>query len=162
MSHLIGLNHVAIITADLDRFVAFYTRVFDMKEVFREDTPGLRHAILRIADGSSWLHPAEVPGSEYAAASSKMFRRGHLDHIALTARSSKCFEELRRRLIEAGASDGAVEDLGAFHSLWFQDPDGMRGELTLLIDHTLDGIHAPRPLAAAASAPRAGAAPSAN
>jgi catechol 2,3-dioxygenase-like lactoylglutathione lyase family enzyme len=146
MSHLTGLNHVAIITADLDRFVAFYTRVFEMEEVFRENISGLRHAILRIADGSSWLHPAEVPDNEHGAANPKMFSRGHLDHIALAARSNESFEELRLRLVECGASDGKVEDLGAFHSLWFQDPDGMRGELTLLVNRTLEGIHAPRPL----------------
>lgn len=146
MSHLTGLNHVAIVTSDLDRFVAFYTQVFEMEQVFREDVPGMRHAILRIDDGSSWLHPAEIPDNEHGAAIPTMFRRGHLDHLALTARSSESFERLRRRLMETGASDGKVEDLGAFHALWFQDPDGMRGELTLLVDHSLEGIHAPRPL----------------
>jgi catechol 2,3-dioxygenase-like lactoylglutathione lyase family enzyme len=148
MTHLTGLNHVAIITTDLDRFVAFYTKVFDMEVVFREDAPGLRHAILRIAGGSSWLHPAEIPGSEHGAAIPAMFQRGHLDHLALTARSSASFEQLRRRLVNEGASDGTVEDLGAFHALWFQDPDGMRGELTLLVNHSLEGIHGPIPLPA--------------
>jgi catechol 2,3-dioxygenase-like lactoylglutathione lyase family enzyme len=152
MSHLTGLNHVAVITADLDRFVAFYSHVFGMEEVFRETIPGLRHAILRIDDGSSWLHPAEIPGNEHAAAISKMFCRGHLDHIALAARSRESFEALRARLVAAGASDGSVENLGAFHSLWFQDPDGMRGELTLLVNRTLEGIHAPRPLNGSAPA----------
>jgi catechol 2,3-dioxygenase-like lactoylglutathione lyase family enzyme len=156
MSLLTGLNHVAIVTADLDRFVAFYTRVFDMQEVFRESGRGLRHAILRIADGSSWLHPAEIPGNTHAVAIPQIFCRGHLDHIALTAQSREGFETLRQRLLEAGASDGNVEDLGAFHSLWFQDPDGMRGELTLLVDPTLEGIHAPRPLAGAAPMPAVG------
>lgn len=146
MSHLTGLNHVAIITTDLDRFVAFYTKVFDMEVVFREEMPTLRHAILRIAGGSSWLHPAEIPGNEHGAAIAAMFRRGHLDHLALTARSSASFEQLRSRLMNAGASDGTVEDLGAFHALWFQDPDGMRGELTLLVNHSLEGIHGPIPL----------------
>lgn len=150
MSHLTGLNHVAVLTADLDRFVEFYSHVFGMEEVFRETIPGLRHAILRIGDGSSWLHPAQIPGNEHAAAISKMFCRGHLDHIALTARSSESFEALRARLVAAGASDGSVEDLGAFHSLWFQDPDGMRGELTLLVNPALEGIHAPRPLSSSA------------
>ena len=153
MSLLAGLNHVAVVTADLDRFVAFYGRVFDMQEVFREEGPGLRHAILRIADSASWLHPAELPGNTHAAAISQMFQRGHLDHIALTAHSSEAFEKLRERLVESGASDGRVEDLGAFHSLWFEDPDGMRGELTLLVDPTLEGIHAPRPLMQEAPAP---------
>lgn len=150
MPHLTGLNHVAVITTDLDRFVAFYYDVFGMVEVFRETIPGLRHAILRIADGSSWLHPVEIPGNEHAPAISRMFCRGHLDHIALAARSSESFEALRARLVAAGASDGSVEDLGAFHSLWFQDPDGMRGELTLLVDRSLELIHAPRPLGGAA------------
>src|SRR5690606_37233476 len=104
------------------------------------------HAILRIADGSSWLHPAEVPGNEHGLAVAKMFARGHLDHVALTARSTESFVELRRRLLEAGATDGTVEDLGAFHSLWFQDPDGMRGELILIENDALTGIHAPRAL----------------
>jgi hypothetical protein len=42
-----------------------------------------------------------------------------------------------------------VEDLGAFHSLWFEDPDGMRVEPTVLVDPALAGIHEPHPLAAA-------------
>lgn len=147
MSLLKGLSHVAVMTADLDRFVAFYTQVFGMEEVFRESVPGLRHAILRVSM-DSWLHPAEIPGNSHAAAVAQMFHRGHLDHIALTARSSEHFDELRKRLKEVGASDGAVEDLGSFHSLWFQDPDGMRGELVLVVNATLEGIHAPRPLSA--------------
>ena len=119
-----GLNHVAVLTADLDRFVSFYTRVFEMQQVFREDGPQLRHAILRIADGSTWLHPVEIRGNAAGLAGREMFQRGHLDHIALMAQSLKAFEELRRRLLDAEATRGVVEDLGAFHSLWFQDPDG--------------------------------------
>ena len=74
------------------------------------------------------------------------FARGHLDHVALTARSPAAFEQLRRRLIARGASDGAVMDLGAFHSVGFEDPDGMRGELELVVDDSLRGVHDPRPL----------------
>jgi hypothetical protein len=51
--------------------------------------------------------------------------------------------------VEAGASNGAVEDLGAFHTIWFEDPDGMRGEITLIVHPNLHGIHEPRPLPAA-------------
>ena len=71
-----------------------------------------------------------------------MFQRGHLDHVALGAASSEQFETLRDRLVARGATDGAVEDLGAFHSIWFTDPDGMHAELTLIVDATLQGIHA--------------------
>jgi catechol 2,3-dioxygenase-like lactoylglutathione lyase family enzyme len=145
MSLLTGLNHVAILTSDLDRFITFYSGVFGLEVVFKQTTPAFRHAIVRIGK-DSWLHPVEVPTSPHGIASSRVFDRGHLDHLALTAASSETFEHLRGRLVECGASDGVVEDLGAFHALSFQDPDGMRGELTLVIDPELEGIHEPRPL----------------
>lgn len=144
MTMLHGVNHVAVLTADLDRFVAFYRDVFDLDVVFEESTPAFRHAILR-AGATSWIHPAEVPGASDGTALPTMFRRGHLDHVALGAGSVESFETLRRRLLERGATDGTIEDLGPFHSLWFEDPDGMRGEVTLIVDPTLAGIHAPRP-----------------
>ncbi len=142
-----GLNHVAVLTDDLDRFVEFYTAVFDLEVAFTEETPAFRHAILR-AGADSWLHPAEVFGNGHGTASPAMFQRGHLDHIALGAESPAAFQELRERLAARDATDGAIEDLGPFHSLWFTDPDGMRGELTLIVDPDLVGIHAPTPLPA--------------
>jgi catechol 2,3-dioxygenase-like lactoylglutathione lyase family enzyme len=142
-----GLNHIAVLTDDLDRFVEFYTTVFDLDVAFTETTPAFRHAILRTG-AHSWLHPAEVFGNEEGTASATMFQRGHLDHLALTADSTRAFHELRQRLVSRAATDGAIEDLGAFHSLWFTDPDGMRGELTLIVEPSLIGIHAPTPLPA--------------
>lgn len=147
MSLVAGVNHVAVLTEDLDRFVDFYTDMFGLEIIFTEATPAFRHAILR-AGPDSWLHPAEVPGNAHGAALPATFERGHLDHLALTAASPESFAALRERLRACGASDGTVDDLGAFHSLWFEDPDGMRGEVTVIVDPTLAGIHEPRPLAA--------------
>ena len=143
MQMLSGVNHVAIVTENLDRFVDFYTRMFGVEQVFRQAEP-LRHAILRTGP-NSWLHPAEVTGNPNAGASPKMFQRGHLDHIALTAASKESFETMRKRLMDARASNGEIEDLGPFHVIWFKDPDGMMGELTLIVDQELKGIHEPRP-----------------
>ena len=136
-----------MLTDDLDRFVEFYSTVFDLDVAFAETTPAFRHAILRTG-ADSWLHPAEVVGNEHGTASPAMFQRGHLDHLALVADSPAAFHELRDRLTARGATDGTIEDLGAFHALWFTDPDGMRCELTLIVDPHLEGIHAPTPLAA--------------
>jgi len=140
-----GVNHVAVLTTDLARFIAFYREVFDLDVVFEEETPTFRHAILR-AGPDSWIHPAEVVGSGHGDGLADMFDRGHLDHVAIGAASKESFEVLRARLVERRASDGTVEDLGAFHSLWFRDPDGMQAELTVIVDDSLSGIHAPRPL----------------
>jgi catechol 2,3-dioxygenase-like lactoylglutathione lyase family enzyme len=145
MTLLTGVNHVAVLTDDLDRFIAFYTEIFDLPVVFEETTPAFRHAILRTGP-SSWLHPAEVSGNPHGEAIPAMFDRGHLDHLALSAATAESFAVLRRRLVDRGACDGLVEDLGAFHSLWFTDPDGMRIELTVIVDPELRDIHEPRPL----------------
>ena len=144
-----GLNHVAVLTEDLDRFVEFYTDVFDLELVFTEDTPAFRHAILRTG-ATSWIHPAQVlePNARNVASAS-MFDRGHLDHLALTASDAESFAVARKRLVARDASDGSVDDLGAFHSAWFTDPDGMQVELVLIVDDALTGIHEPRPLAPA-------------
>jgi catechol 2,3-dioxygenase-like lactoylglutathione lyase family enzyme len=145
MTLVTGMNHVAVLTEDLDRFVEFYTSVFDLDVVFSETTPAFRHAILRTGP-DSWLHPAQVHDNPHGTAVPDMFNRGHLDHLALTVASPEAFETLRHRLLERSAYDGAVDDLGAFHSVWFQDPDGMRVELVVIVDPELSGIHEPRPL----------------
>lgn len=146
MSLLSGVNHVAVMTGDLDRFVEFYRDVFELDLVFSETTPAFRHAILRTGP-TSWLHPAEVADNAHNTGSSAMFERGHVDHVALTAATADSFATARQRLIDRGAAGGAVDDLGAFHSVWFEDPDGMRGELVVIVDPELAGIHAPTPLA---------------
>lgn len=142
---LTGINHIAILTEDLNRFVDFYTVVFDAQMVFAETVPGFRHAILRLGS-DSWLHPAQITGNSHGAALPATFNRGHLDHIALTAGSAEGFEIVRHRLIVRGASNGSIEDFGAFHSLRFEDPDGMHAEMVLIVDPALRGIHAPLPL----------------
>lgn len=93
-------------------------------------------ATLPRAGEGSWLHPAAVTGNAHGAAPPDMFGRGHLDHLALVAR---------------GAGARSVEDLGAMHAVWFQDPDGMKGEVCLIVDEQLRGFHAPRPMSAVAS-----------
>ncbi|HKU38335.1 MAG TPA: VOC family protein [Polyangiales bacterium] len=145
MTLLSGIHHAAVMTKDLDRFVAFYSDVFGAEVVFRESVPGLRHAILRIGSGIV-LHPAEVPGSPDGEGRAEMFARGHLDHLGLNAGSREALLELRLRLMAAGATDGEISDLGPQWCLWFRDPDGMRAEVCWTRDPTLRGYHAPQPL----------------
>ncbi|HMJ16240.1 MAG TPA: VOC family protein, partial [Polyangiaceae bacterium] len=125
----------------------FYSGVFEMDVLFRETTPAFSHAILR-SGPSSWLHPAALAGNAHGSALPEMFARGHLDHLALGAPSQAAFAIIRERLMARGASSGLVEDLGAMHALWFEDPDGMKGEVCLIVDPELRSFHAPRPLEA--------------
>ena len=145
MQLVTGINHVAIMTEDVDRFSTFFTEVFGARVVFEETNPQFRHAILSLG-GTSVLHPVEVVDNAHARASSAMFDRGHLDHFALDVPSREAFEEIRKRLVERGASDGAVTDLGPKLSFWFLDPDGAHVEVDWVHDQSLQGFHAPRPV----------------
>jgi catechol 2,3-dioxygenase-like lactoylglutathione lyase family enzyme len=140
-----GINHVAIMTEDLDRFVAFYTDVLGAVVVFEETNPRFRHAILAVG-GVSVLHPIQQPDNPHGPAAKGMFDRGHLDHLALDVPSREAFDELRRRLLARGSTDGVVTDLGPKMSFWFVDPDGMHVEVDWVHDVSLQGFHAPRPL----------------
>jgi catechol 2,3-dioxygenase-like lactoylglutathione lyase family enzyme len=131
-----GISHVATVTEDLDRMVAFYRRVFDaeVSEVMEED--GLRHQLIFLGDEVA-LHPFELswkqPDHRFG-----MFDRGRLDHFGVTAPSVEALLELRDRLLAendgAGATDAQVRDFGALYSLHYVDPDGVQLEVNLFKD----------------------------
>lgn len=137
-----GINHVAVITDDTDRFVRFYEEVFDATVSHRES---IGSGTLTMVD----IGPrAELNVFQLAADASpemlrgSMFGHGPIDHIGLQAADKESFVEIRRRLMARGASDGFVTDFGRAHSVFFTDPDGLEGEVLLWLSH--DGpVHPP-------------------
>lgn len=128
-----GCNHVAIVTSDLDRFVDFHVTVFEAEVVVELSEDGLRHALVDLG-GGFMLHPFELDRPNYhARASSAVFDRGHIDHLALGVDDVETFERLRRRLVAVGASDGTVTDFGIVRSVSFTDPDGMSCEVAMTV-----------------------------
>ena len=131
-----GISHVATVTDDLERMVAFYQRVFDAEagEVMEEE--GLRHQLIFLGDQVA-LHPFELswtkPDQRF-----EMFDRGRLDHFGVTAPNIDALLELRRRLLAeqdgAGATDAEIVDFGALYSLRYVDPDGVQLEINLFKD----------------------------
>ncbi len=127
-----GLNHVAFITADMDRLIAFYERVFGADTILDEVIPmrgSTRHAFIEVGDGCI-LHPFEVSDSRWLE-TMPIFDRGRVDHIALSAASPEAFEKIRERLVSEGASDGTITDFGTVLSVFFRDPDGMEAEVAI-------------------------------
>jgi catechol 2,3-dioxygenase-like lactoylglutathione lyase family enzyme len=138
-----GVNHVAIITADMDRFQAFYREVFEA-EVGADFTeqPGVRMSMVQVGPHTE-LNVFQVDGSEEAQRQVPMFGRGRIDHLALQAASKEAFDTIRARLIERGANDGFVTDFGPILSLFFRDPDGLEGEVCVTNPEAEPGVHHP-------------------
>ena len=126
-----GINHIALISKDIDRLRVFYTEVFDA-EVGPTKPHGEKGeetmTMIRIGPHTE-LNVFTIEGNTEPDRQTPMWGRGRLDHFGLQAASAQSFETIRRRLIEQGASDGEVNDFGAVRSVFFRDPDGLEGEV---------------------------------
>ena len=137
-----GVNHVAVITDDTERFVRFYQEVFDATVSHREQIGPGTLTMVDIGPRTE-LNVFEVPAEGAAdLVRGSMFSHGPIDHMGLQAKDRDAFVEIRRRLVARGATDGFVTDFGRAHSVWFRDPDGLEGEVLLWVSH--DGeVHPP-------------------
>ena len=138
-----GVNHVAILTNDTDRFQAFYREVFEVTVGGDITTPdGARLSFIDIGPGRE-LNVFEVAGNTEAQRQTPMFGRGRIDHLALQAASIEAFDTIRQRLIERGAADEFVTDFGPILSLFFRDPDGLEGEVCVPNPDAVPGVSNP-------------------
>ena len=127
MQLLNGVNHLTFVTADMDRLISFYGRVFEARVTVDLEEEGLRHAFIEVGPNTV-LHPFRVPGVE-PPGRQPMFGRGRLDHFALNAASEEAFWKLHRRMAAEGALDSVVTDMGSMLLFSFLDPDEARHEV---------------------------------
>jgi len=137
-----GVNHVAILTSDTERFVNFYRDVFEAEVEGTNDIGG-EGTLSFVKIGRAEINLFELHGNSEAQRQTPMFGRGRIDHLGLQAASLEAFEEIRRRLIERGAADEFVTDFGPILSLFFTDPDGLEGEVCVANPDAKPGVSNP-------------------
>jgi catechol 2,3-dioxygenase-like lactoylglutathione lyase family enzyme len=125
-----GFNHVATLTTDLDRHADFYHRVFGAEVTFKMDaTPDHpRMFILDMGSGSA-LNVIETTADQIIGEQRRQGGRGAIDHFGIEVESLAALEEVKQRLIDAGADIGEIQRLGQDWSLFFRDVDGMELEV---------------------------------
>jgi catechol 2,3-dioxygenase-like lactoylglutathione lyase family enzyme len=125
-----GVNHIATMTADLDRAVAFYTEVFDADVIGEihgsDDHP--RMITLDLGGGSA-LNVGETSDEAIVGDRRTAGARGPIDHYGIAVDSRTTLEAVRTRLTNAGVDIGEIHQLGDIWSLFFRDPDGMELEV---------------------------------
>jgi catechol 2,3-dioxygenase-like lactoylglutathione lyase family enzyme len=125
-----GFNHVATLTADLDRLVEFYGKAFGANVVFEmaaePDHP--RMVILDLGGGAA-LNVFEVAEGDIIGERRRIGGRGAIDHFGLAVDSLPTLEKVRDRLVGLGAHIGEIQKLGDDWSLFFRDCDGMELEV---------------------------------
>jgi catechol-2,3-dioxygenase len=112
-----GLDHVALAVSDLDRAESFYSEVLGLERVIPEWDPprvmaseGSGIALFPEQDDSLRDTPPRIL------------------HVAFRV-DREAFEAAQTELSERGI-DTSFSDHGASHSIYFEDPDGHRLELT--------------------------------
>jgi catechol 2,3-dioxygenase-like lactoylglutathione lyase family enzyme len=128
-----GFNHVATMTADLDRYLAFYGEIFGAEVLAIMEAQGDHPRMAVVNMGGGALNVFEVPAESIIGDRTKMGNRGPIDHYALAVDSEEKLKEIRDRLVSAGASSGEITQLGpSLLSVFFRDPDGAELEVAYL------------------------------
>jgi catechol 2,3-dioxygenase-like lactoylglutathione lyase family enzyme len=86
---LTGVNHVALLTHDTDRLVAFYREVFDTEigAHLEEFDGAIQLTFIRIGQTAE-LNVFQIVGNTEEDRQAPMFGRGHIDHLGLQAAPS--------------------------------------------------------------------------
>lgn len=123
-----GINHLALVTDDMDATVRFYHGVLGAQLVATVGTPEFRHyffefgpqctvAFFEYADAAiePFAKPAGVPDP----------RAIQFDHLALNLPDEDALHALRARLAAADCEVTEIVDHGSIHSVYFTDPNGI-------------------------------------
>jgi catechol 2,3-dioxygenase-like lactoylglutathione lyase family enzyme len=129
-----GFNHVATMTANLDRYLEFYGEIFGAEVLAIMEAQGdhPRMAVVNMG-GNGALNVFEVAAESIVGDRTRMGARGPIDHYALAVESEEKLKEIRDRLVAIGASPGEITSFGpALLSVFFRDPDGAELEVAYL------------------------------
>ena len=123
-----GLNHLALITNDMDTTVRFWHGVIGAPLVATIGTPTFRHYFFAFGPSSS------VAFFEYVGQHSDMIakpagvfdpRAGQFDHLSMDLPDEQAVVALQQRLNDAGCEVTEVVDHGLMRSIYFTDPNGI-------------------------------------
>jgi catechol 2,3-dioxygenase-like lactoylglutathione lyase family enzyme len=121
-----GINHLALVTPDMDATVRFYTGVLGMPLVATMMAGPMRHYFFAIGNGNTVAF-FEIEGAEtFSKAAGVLSDRAiQLDHLSFDVANDEELETLRVRLLETGCEVTPIVDHQVFHSVYFTDPNGI-------------------------------------
>jgi catechol 2,3-dioxygenase-like lactoylglutathione lyase family enzyme len=121
-----GVNHLALVTPDMDATVRFYSGVLGMPLVSTTMAGPMRHYFFEIGDENTVAF-FEVEGMETfaKAAGASPDRAIQMDHLSFNVPDDHALELLRKRLMAADCEVTRVVDHRILHSIYFTDPNGI-------------------------------------
>ena len=123
-----GVNHLALVTPDMDATVRFYHGALGARLVATIAVGPMRHYFFEIGPENT------VAFFEWADADVETFRKpagippgfpAQFDHISFNVPDEDALHALRERLGKAGVEVTDVVDHGFLRSIYFTDPNGI-------------------------------------
>ena len=122
-----GVNHLALITPDMDKTVRFYHGVLGMRLVATLSAGPLRHYFFEIGPENTiaffewsgtetFAKPAGVPSDQFPM---------QFDHLSFNLPDEEALHAMRQRLADHGCEVTEVVDHTIVRSIYFTDPNGI-------------------------------------
>jgi catechol 2,3-dioxygenase-like lactoylglutathione lyase family enzyme len=123
-----GINHLALVTNDMDATVRFYHGVLGAPLVATIGNASFRHYFFRVGPQQSvaFFEYADSPAVAFAKpAGIPDARAAQFDHLSFNVADEDALGALQRRLKEADCEVTDVVDHGFVRSIYFTDPNGI-------------------------------------
>ncbi len=117
-----GVNHLALVSSDMNRTAQFYTRVLGLRLVRaqrNDDDPHSRHYFFDLGGGNL------LAFFDFLEARPGQVGTGTMHHVALSVESVEKLEALRHQLRQKGIEVSPIVDHDFLRSIYFRDPDGI-------------------------------------
>jgi catechol 2,3-dioxygenase-like lactoylglutathione lyase family enzyme len=132
-----GVNHLALVTNDMDATVRFYHGVLGARLVSTVRGDNFRHYFFEFGPRSTvaffeYIPSVAVPFAKPAGVPDP--RAVQFDHLSLNLPDEEALNDLQRRLKAADCEVTDVVDHGSIRSVYFTDPSGIALEASWWVD----------------------------
>ncbi|TAN45444.1 MAG: VOC family protein [Nitrospirae bacterium] len=130
-----GINHLALVTGDMDRTVRFWRDLLGFRLVIGMGSTGYKHYFFEVSDTDmiaffEWPDVGPVNEKEHGRPASG---RVAFDHVSIGVENEGDLYEIKDRLDAADIWVSEVIDHGFIHSIYSFDPNGIAIEFSRTI-----------------------------
>jgi catechol 2,3-dioxygenase-like lactoylglutathione lyase family enzyme len=138
MAKFNGVNHLAMVTGDMDRTIRFWRDLLGMRLVAGLGQPGYRHYFFQISETDllaffEWPSVKPVVKKEHGRPVSGPYI---FDHVSFGVETEDDLWQLKDKLEAAGFPVSDAIDHGFIHSIYAFDPNGIPIEFS----HNVKGV----------------------
>ncbi len=139
MHKFTGLNHLALVTGDMDKTIHYWRDLLGMRLVAGLGSPGYRQYFFEISDHDlvAFFEWPDVRPVQYKRHGDPVSGPFMFDHVSFGVEKEEDLWELADKLAEADFPVSDVIDHGFIHSIYTYDPNGIPIEFS----HNVEGVN---------------------